>query len=470
MGADYSPIVRTALPAGPALPPVVQIALWAFRPVPFLRSCGKKYGDTFTIRFPAYPPFVFTSDPGVVADAFSGDPATFLTGQGNRILKPLLGEESLLLLDGEKHHRRRRAVMPPFHGAALKAAGEGMREVTLRHLERWPADRVRPVLPGLAALTLEVIVETVIGVRDGARRDLLCATLTRLLALGTRPGVFFFVGRSGDVRLSGLQKRLGRMSPLGMFLERKRAVSALLHEEIARRRREGERGGGVLALLLRARAEDGSALTGEELHDELMTLLVAGHETTATALAWILHRLATHPDVRARAVAEADAGVESRYLDAVILETLRLHPVVPLVVRRLAEARTVGGLPVPAGAIVSPNIWMTHRRPDLWPDPERFDPGRFLGPAPRPHHFFPFGGGNRICVGRAFALQEMRIVLGELLRRRLPGPAPGYAPRVVRRGVTFAPSRGLPLLLQRRSGSQPPLSRRERAEAAVPVP
>ena len=182
-----------------------------------------------------------------------------------------------------------------------------------------------------------------------------------------------------------------------------------------------------------------------------MTLLVAGHETTATALAWTLHRLSIHPDVLARAVEEVDAGDASRYLEAVSLETMRLHPVVPMVVRRLAETRTAGSRTIPAGAVVAPNIWLTHRRPDLWPDPERFSPERFLGEAPRPNHFFPFGGGNRTCVGRVFALQEMRIVLRQILLQRTPVKVPGYRPRVVRRGVTFAPSRGMPLRLEPRS-------------------
>jgi cytochrome P450 len=179
-----------------------------------------------------------------------------------------------------------------------------------------------------------------------------------------------------------------------------------------------------------------------------MTLLGAGHATTATALAWTVHRLAMHGDVLERARAEAVEGEETRYLDAVILESMRLHPVVPMVIRRLVETRVVGGRTLPAGACVCPNVWLVHRRPDLWPDPERFDPQRFMGDAPRPQHFFPFGGGNRTCVGRVFALQEMRIVLGQLLRQRVPVAVPGYQPRVVRRGVTFAPSGGLPLRLQ----------------------
>ncbi len=428
------------LPPGPSLPPAAQIALWAFRPVPFLVDCARCFGDTFTIRFPGYPPYVFTSDPAVVAEVFSGDPATFLSGKGNRILKPLLGEESLLLLDGEHHKQRRKMVMPPFHGQALRAAAEAMQAATVRHLEQWPADRAFPLQPAFAALTMDIIVETVIGVRESVRRQKLCAALTRLLSLGTNPGMFFFVGRSGSLRLSGLQKALGRLSPMGLFLERKKAVTALFHEEIARRRKEPSPTKDVLSLLL--------DLSDEELHDELMTLLVAGHETTATSLAWTLHRVAGHADVLERAVEEARSTEETRYLDAVILETMRLHPVVPMVVRELAEPKTIGGRSFPAGIVLAPNIWLAHRRPDVWPHPERFDPGRFLGENPRPQHFFPFGGGNRTCVGRVFALQEMRIVLREILRRRRPVAVPGYTPRVVRRGVTFAPSRGMPMSLK----------------------
>jgi cytochrome P450 len=283
-----------------------------------------------------------------------------------------------------------------------------MQAAARRHLEQWPADRAFPLQPAFAALTMDIIVETVIGVRERGRREELCARLTRLLSLGTHPGLFFFIGRSGSVRLSGFQKALGPLSPLGLFLQRKRAVTALFHEEIARRRKEPSPTKDVLSLLL--------DLSDEELHDELMTLLVAGHETTATALAWTMHRLAGHPDVLGRAIVEARDTEETRYLEAVILETMRLHPVVPMVVRQLAEPKSVAGRSLPAGIVLAPNIWLAHRRPDVWPDPERFDPARFLGDNPRPQHFFPFGGGNRTCVGRVFALLEMRIVLREILR------------------------------------------------------
>jgi len=183
------------LPPGPALHPAAQIALWAFRPISFLTSCAQRFGDTFTVRFPGYPPLVFTSDPAAVSEILAGDPGTFLTGQGNRILKPLLGEESLLLLDGEHHKQRRRLVMPPFHGPAMRAAADAMGAAARRHLERWPTGRPFPVQPAFAALTLDVIVETVIGVRENDRRAELCGRLTRLLSLGTHPSVFFFVGR-----------------------------------------------------------------------------------------------------------------------------------------------------------------------------------------------------------------------------------------------------------------------------------
>jgi len=428
------------LPPGPALPAAAQIALWAFRPISFLTSCAQRFGDTFTVRFPGYPPLVFTSDPAAVSEILAGDPGTFLTGQGNRILKPLLGEESLLLLDGEHHKQRRRLVMPPFHGPAMRAAADAMGAAARRHLERWPTGRPFPVQPAFAALTLDVIVETVIGVRENDRRAELCGRLTRLLSLGTHPSVFFFVGRGGEIRLSGMQRVLGPLSPIGVFVRRKRAVTALLREEIARRRQDPSPGKDVLSLLL--------DLSDVELHDELMTLLVAGHETTATALAWTLYRLSMHADVLDRATEEARTGEETRYLDAVVLETMRLHPVVPMVVRRLAEARTIAGRSLPSGIVVAPNIWLSQRRPDVWPDPERFLPERFLGDAPRPNNFFPFGGGNRTCVGRVFALQEMRIVLREILRQRRPVAEPGYVPRVVRRGVTFAPSRGMPVRLE----------------------
>lgn len=448
-----------SLPPGPALPRFLQLFHWVFRPIPFMEECRSRYGDWFTLRLRKRLTFVFTSDPEAIRQVFAGDPHQLRAGAANVVLKPLLGEHSLLLLDGDSHAEERKLMMPPFHGERMHAYGEIMRKVSDRSLQCWPEQEPFPIHPKMQAITLDVILKTVLGLSENETYRRLHELLTRLLSITTRPLRLLMVGPGGEVRYSGFQSALGRFSPWGQAVQIMREVDKILFAEIARRRKLTEEGReDVLTMLIGARDEDGRAMTDQELRDEMMTLLVAGHETTATALSWVFCRLVEHSHVLEKTVAEieqAQAGgpispkqvTELRYLDSVVKETLRLNPIVPVVGRCLQAPLEIAGRVLPAGVIVAPCIYLTHRRPDLWEEPEKFEPARFLVKRPGSHEFFPFGGGVRRCLGMAFALYEMKIVVAQVLTRVVLGRAPGYRPRLVRRGITFAPSEGMPVVV-----------------------
>ena len=455
--------MHESLPPGPRLPSALQIVEWAFRPIPFIEGCARRFGETFTIRFPNYPPIVLVSDPETIREVFGGDPDQLYSGSPNRMLTPLLGVNSLILLDGTPHRKRRKLLMPPFHGERMRAYGSIMREVADAEIGRWETGRAFPVHPRMQRITFDVILRTVIGIGDSQRLERFRSALLRLMGFTANPGTLLMVTRTGEIRGAALQERLGPFSPWGRFLRLRAAVDELLFDEFARRRTEHDtEREDILSLLLDARDEAGGAMSDRELRDEMMTLLVAGHETTATALSWVLYRVLRDREVLDAVVGElrAVAGsgpVESEqvprleYLDAVIKETARLHPVLPFVVRELQSPMTLGKLTLPAGVIVAPNILLTHRRADLWPEPERFDPRRFVGKKYRGDRFFPFGGGVRTCVGMAFASFEMKIVLAQTLLSKRLRLKPGYRARVVRRSITFAPSAGMPVIVEERA-------------------
>ncbi len=445
--------MTSTLPPGPRLPAILQGLEFVRRPVGFVDDCRRRYGDPFTLRVPVSGSVVLFSHPDAVREIFTGDADALRAGQANLILGPILGSASLLLLDGARHLRERRMMLPPFHGERMLAYGAVMREVAEAATARWPVGRRFPVLAETQAITLEVIVRTVFGVVEPARAAHLTERLRRFVAIAVNPLYLW----------PRLQLDLGSWSPWGRFVRLRREIDALLDVEIAARRDAGNPpSDDVLSLLLEARDEDGHPMADAELRDELVTLLMAGHETTATALAWTLHRILTEPGVLARLrdeLAQVTGGApldpaalaRLEYLDAVVKETLRLNPVIPDVMRILTAPTRIGGVDLPAGVGAAPNIFAAHRRPDVWPDPERFDPDRFLGVRPNPYTFFPFGGGMRRCLGMAFALYEMKMVLATVLARTEIALAPGYGIRVVRRNVTWAPSEGMPVVVTRRA-------------------
>ncbi len=427
----------SALPPRPDLSRFMMSAGFILTPTRFLDACQRRCGDYFTLRPARDRTLVVTADPAAVKQVFTGDPRLLHAGEGNAVLGPILGSGSTLLLDGPEHLRHRRLLLPPFHGERMRKYGTVMAEVAEREVAAWPRGRRFPVLPSMQSITLEVIMRAVFGVDDRDRRELIGKPLRRLLDM---------VGSRRRVLMLGLTiQRNGPRSPWARFAAARREADVLLYEEIRARRADplaAERDD-VLSLLLEARDEDGRPLTDSELRDELMTLLVAGHETTATALAWALERLVRAPAVLDRLIDEdRDGGDE--YLDAVIKETLRLRPVVPAVARRLQAPMDFGPWRLPAGVHIAPSIYLLHRRPDLYPEPLEFRPERFLAPdPPGTYEWIPFGGGVRRCLGASFALFEMKAVLRAILRgarlRQTPRrPSEG----VTRRAITFAPTRG----------------------------
>ncbi len=442
--------MTNALPSGPKLPPPLQLLQWIFRPIPFMESCAQRYGYCFIVRLPLNAPFVMFTDPEAIKEIFTSDPDKLPAGETRAILKPLVGEHSVLVLDGAPHAQHRKLLMPSFHGERMHAYGEVMRAIADRTIERWPVGRAFPLQPEMQAITLDVILRTVFGIDEGAELDHLRAMLTELITLGTNPLSM----------IPWFQTLLSPITKRRRVLQLMEEVDVVLYAAIAQRRATGAIGRtDILSLLIDARDEQGQPMTDIELRDELITMLVAGHETTATSLSWTFHQLLRHPEVMEKLKKELHAvfgaGLVTpqhvnklEYLDAAIKEAQRLTPIVPLVGRLLREPARIGGRDLPAGVIAAPCIYLTHRRADLWPNPERFSPERFLEKRPSPYEFFPFGGGNRYCLGAAFALYEMKIVLAQVLSRVVLRSAPGRAVRVTRRGVTFAPSEGMPVVLE----------------------
>jgi cytochrome P450 family 135 len=427
-----SPATPT-LPPGPRLPRALQTLRWGARPMRFMLDCRERYGDMFTVRIAQEETWVMLSDPEHVKQVFTGDPAVFHAGEANTILLPLVGDHSVLLLDDEAHMQQRKLLLPPFHGKRMARYGELMRDVAVAEIESWPKGQPFQLQPRMQALTLEVIIQAVLGVRDGERLEQLRTTLRGLLTDVMDPVAAALLALLGPRRFRRLPMVRRTLAP----------TDELLYEEIARRRADpglAERED-ILSLLLQARHEDGQPMTDVELRDEMVTLLVAGHETTATALSWAAERLTRHPDKLARLRDEVLAG-EDAYLDAVVKETLRLRPVLPIVVRRLTEPVEIGGHLLPEGTRVAPCIYLVHRREDVYPEPHAFRPERFLEQAAGTYTWIPFGGGVRRCLGASFALFEMKQVLSALVERVRIEAAQPESERVRRRMITLAPSRG----------------------------
>jgi cytochrome P450 len=427
------------LPAGPREPPVLQTLRWLLRPISFLEDCRRRFGDTFSVRFLGFQsPMVMLSEPEAVRALYTASEHGLPPGRSVALL-PIMGPRSVLLLEGREHLARRRLMLPPFHGARMRAYESIVRDVVAREVETWPEDEPFAIHPRMQQVTLEVILRAVFGVTDPESRARLADRLGRLLADTSSAGLQFGVL---------LARRLGGPDPLARLGSLRREIDGMLDAEIAQRRADPRED--ILSMLVAARFEDGEPMDDAEIRDQLMSLLLAGHETTATGLAWTFDLLLRHPAVLARLVAEVDAGEEA-YLRAVVAESLRLRPVVPLAGRRLRSELRVGEHVLAPGTDVTPAIWLTHTRADRYPEPFAFRPERFLDGAPSTYAWIPFGGGIRRCLGAAFAEMEMRVALAEVLRRRGLRPASRDAERVARRNVTFSPAGGTRVAASSRS-------------------
>ncbi|HEX5375009.1 MAG TPA: cytochrome P450 [Solirubrobacterales bacterium] len=426
------------LPPGPPLPKAIQSALWSRQARRLLYACHERYGDVFKLEIFYEGTWVMLADPEAIKQVFTGDPRVFHAGEANEIVAPVLGRNSILVLDEKPHLSQRKLLLPPFHGARMQGYEQTMAEVAEHEIERWPTGTPYQLRPRMQAMTLEIILRTVFGVGEGRRKNELREALRDFLNLTTDPRQIVPVVIFGPSRLRHLP----------WFRRRIERVDELIYREIAERRRAGdvEERDDILSLLVSARHEDGSPMSDEEMRDELLTLLVAGHETTATSLAWAVERLARHPEKLQRLRSEVEEGREE-YLTATIQETLRLRPVIAIVLRKLTEPVEIGGYELPAGVSVAPCVYLVHRNPEVYPEPDLFRPERFLDNPPGTYTWIPFGGGVRRCLGASFAQFEMAVVLRELVKRHQIRPARLESERIFRRAITETPRHNAEVIL-----------------------
>ncbi|CAA9504612.1 MAG: Cytochrome P450 [uncultured Solirubrobacterales bacterium] len=436
--------MREKLPPGPPYPSALQTLGWWTRPVAFLERCRARYGKRFTIRLLGTPPFVMVCDPEEIKQIFTAPPEVLHPGEGARILEPVVGRNSVILLDEDRHLEQRKLMLPAFHGERMERLTGLMTEVAEREAARWPLDEPVALHSRLQGLTLEIILRAVFGLDPGPRLEGLREKLTEILELGTRPtGMLPF-----------MQRDLGPLTSFARFARLRAETDELLFELIAERRAEPAQRDDVLAMLLEARhEEDGSEMSAQELRDELMTLLVAGHETTASELAWGFEQLVRAPGVLRRLVAEVDDDdPDDAYLTATIQETLRRRPVLPNAAPRLVKEPTeIGGCTYPAGVCVVPQSYLVHHDPEIYEDPYSFRPERFLDEPPGTYTWIPFGGGRRRCLGASFAMLEMKVVIRAVLARAEVNAGLDGPELTRRRSITLSPGRGAVTALHART-------------------
>lgn len=426
------------LPPGPRLPRALQGAAAIANRRGALRALQRRYGTAFTISMPTFGRVVVLSEPSEVKALFTMSPD--LADNTDVNLGRVLGDNSMFALTDARHRKHRKMLVPPFHGRRLAAYESAMVQATRAETATWDEGREFASLPAMMRVTIDIILRTVFGA-EGDELEELRRLLPRWVELGSKLAVVPIP----DVRLGG-------HAPWEVFRRDRARYDRIVDSLIERARRDPalDERDDVLALLLQARYDDGSALTRDEIADQLVTLLTAGHETTATSLAWILERLRRHPDVLARLVAEVD-GDGTELLAAVITETQRTRPVIDVTFRQVrAESLQLGRWTFPRGTMLMPAIGLIHSDPSLFADPERFDPGRFVGTRPDTFAWIPFGGGVRRCIGAAFADMEMRVVLRTLLREFELVPTDAPDEKFHSRGIAYAPKRGGRITVRRR--------------------
>jgi cytochrome P450 len=439
-----SAVRDSSLPPGTGLPPIIQMCLYAMRPTAFIEWNARRFGDTFTLRNSFFGNQVCVSRPEAIKEVFTADPDTMRAGEANVFARPIVGDGSVLLQDGPSHLRKRRLILPPFHGERMNAYTKVMVEETERAIAPWRRGQTVALRPISQQITLSVILRAVFGADDGEEQSALSLALREWQNLGSKPlsGLLLMTPR--------LQRDLGPSSPWGALVRARAKADALIYALIARRRREETTGrSDILSLLLAAKDEQGNPMADTELRDELITLLVAGHETTAATLCWLFEELLSRPDVLAEVQREVTTADVSKLpiLDAAIKEVLRLRPILPAVGRLLTEPTRIAGYDLPAKTMVAPVAYLTHRLPDLYPSPLEFRLERFLGRKIDPYAWLPFGGGVRRCIGMAFALQELRVITATMLVRHGLRLVRGRPSRPAFRGGTVSPAGDTPLLV-----------------------
>lgn len=433
------------VPNGSQLPPVVQMYNWMNNPIAYMNNCVKKYGEPFLAQWVNVPPLVFFSNPKAIEEILTADPKLFDCGVGNALFAPLVGEASLLLADGSSHLRKKRLLMPSFHGERMRTYGKLIGDITQEVTSDWANKNSFEPLQSTQEMTLKVVLHAVFGVSSGERYKKLITLLSSLLD--------YTASLSGSAVLyfQGLQKDLGSWSPWGKFMRWRTAIDELLYAEIKERKSNNNADSeDILSLLIAARDEDGQALSDKELHDELLGLLVAAYETTSLAIAWALYWIHANIEVKEKLLAELetltnlDAAEISAlpYLNAVCCETLRIYPSVLIAFSRIPKSSfKVLDYEFEAGVQLVASIYLTHNRPDVYSEPNKFKPERFLNRQYSIYEYLPFGGSNRRCIGAALAMYEMKLALATILKRFDLELINSEKVRAVRRAVTvLAPS------------------------------
>jgi cytochrome P450 len=434
--------LRRQLPPGPRLPGALQLIGFWKRPAASLERVRQRYGKRVTVQLPFQPPFVILSSPEEIKELFTAPAEDIHPGEGARVLEPTVGRNSVILLDEDPHLEQRKLLLPAFHGEKMAKLNGLMEELTERELDSWPTDEKIALHPRLQRLTLEIILRAVFGLDQGQQHDDLRDLLTDILQFSENPLSV----------LPALQRAAGWFGPLKRFYELSGQADEQIFKLIEQRRAGASGGDDVLGMLLEARHEDGSPMSPQELRDELMTALVAGHETTASQLAWAFAHLSRSPGVVRRLL--DDDGDE--YLTATVNEILRLRPVLPNAEPRLTKRSVrIGGFEYPPGVALLASAYLVHRDPSIYPEPYAFRPERFLNNSPGTYTWIPFGGGRRRCLGASFALQEMKIVIRAAVRRFELEPVGDSPEQTGRRSITFSPAGGASVILKQRSRQQP---------------
>ncbi len=483
-------VSKDGLPPGPSESPLRQLLHLVIDPFGFFADCERRFGPIFTMRILGQDPWVMIGDPEAVRAAFRMSSDELHSAADG--IKFLVGQHSIIFLDGETHRRERRILTPPFKHERMAVYAERMLARANDAIDRLVPGQIVEAHALATDITLSVIVECIFGVANPTSRDRLAALFRRHLSwMQTAPVGLVSMALGGDRSRALIARGTARYadeartegplpshrSPLARFFATKAEVDAMLKLELDRCRRDPGDRDDVLALLARATYDGEAKMVDEALLDELFLLMVAGHDTSSITLTWALWFLLTHPEALARTKAEIDevfgdgpitarAADRLRYVPAVVEETLRLRPIATSVTRKLVEPMTLGGFPMPAGARVFPAAAILHFRPDLWAEPQAFRPERFLDQKPSPFHYLPFGGGTRSCLGRPFAMLELRLVLSQILRRVDLSVPETTKPRPQLRGVFVGPSNGVPLRVERvRPRSNPEAAPRERVAA-----
>lgn len=440
--------------SGPSNSAFSQLMNWIFRPLDFLEDCARQYGDTFHLNLMGLPSFTIVSNPQAIEEIFSVDAKKFDVGCTNNLAAGLLGDNSLVMLDGAPHRRQRKLMMPPFHGEKVRSYAQTICQITQKVVDRWQEKQTVIAHQAMQEITLETILHVVFGLSEGERRQQIKPPLIEFLNLTDSPL------KASIIFLPLLQQDWGQWSPWGKVVRYKRQIYTLLQAEIEERRANSALGNDVLSLLMSACDERGEGLSDIELKDQLMTLLVAGHETTATALAWALYWIHKLPSVKQKLLTELNDCPDNRdplaiarlpYLTAVCKETLRIYPVAFMAFIRLAKSPIeIMGHQFDSEAMLAPSIYLTHHRQDLYPQSKQFRPERFLERQYSPYEFLPFGGGNRRCIGYALAMLEMKLVLATILANWDLSLKSNRPTLPKRRGATIAPNNGVPLVLNGR--------------------